>query len=72
MSKLVGRQCARCAVPFVGVAYTMSFFNTDLICLDCQEKEANHPRYKEAVDREIAACEAGDYNFVGIGKPGDL
>ena len=51
---------------------TMSFFNTDIICMECGEKEQNHPKYKEAKEAEVQAVANGDYNFPGIGKPSDL
>jgi hypothetical protein len=50
----------------------MSKFNTDIICMDCKDKEREHPQFKRAVDAELAACMRGDYNFPGIGKPADL
>lgn len=46
---------------------TMSMFNTDVICMDCQKKEKQHPRYKEAVEAERNAVMNGDRNFQGIG-----
>jgi hypothetical protein len=45
----------------------MSRFNTQEICLECEEKEKQHPRYKEAVERELEAVKNGNYNFRGIG-----
>lgn len=51
---------------------TMSYFNTDIICMDCDEKERQHPKFKEAQAREEAAVRAGNFNFPGVGKPFDL
>ena len=65
-------QCNRCGASFANRAHTMSFFNTDMICMDCVQKERKHPRYKEAHDTECEAVRRGDYNFPGIGKPEDL
>ena len=45
----------------------MSRLNTDIICLDCEEKEKKHPRYEEAREAELDACRRGDFNFPGIG-----
>ena len=45
----------------------MSRFNTEIICLDCEEKEKKHPRYEEARETELDACRRGDFNFPGIG-----
>jgi hypothetical protein len=50
----------------------MSTFNTELICMPCQTKERAHPEYKRAVDAELSAVRAGNYNFPGTGKPKDL
>jgi hypothetical protein len=50
----------------------MSRFNTDWICLACEEKERAHPLYKKASEAELAAVRSGDFNFKGIGKPADL
>lgn len=63
------KDCARC---HQASAMIMSFFNTDMICLDCQEKEKDHPRFEEARDAEVAAVRRGEANFPGIGKPEDL
>lgn len=46
---------------------TMSRFNTQMICLGCEEEERSRPDYKDAVEAEIAAIRNGNYNFVGIG-----
>ncbi len=45
----------------------MSRFNEDCICMDCAKKEKEHPRYKEAVEAEMAAIKQGNMNFPGIG-----
>lgn len=47
----------------------MLFFNTDMICLDCEKEEKAHPKYTQAREAESAAIANGDYNFQGIGKP---
>jgi len=58
-------RCHRCGKE--SLIHTMSRFNTDLICMECEEAEHAHPRYQEAVETEAAACRRGDYNFPGIG-----
>jgi len=63
-------ECKRCGKD--KGAFTMSRFNTDRICMDCQEKEKAHPDYPKAVEAELAQCKQGNYNFEGIGKPADL
>jgi len=50
----------------------MSIFNTEMICLDCKEREIRHPKYKEAQEAELKSIRNGNYNFHGIGKPKDL
>jgi hypothetical protein len=50
----------------------MSKFNLDIICMDCKQKERNHPDYDRADKAECDAVRSGNYNFPGIGKPGDL
>jgi hypothetical protein len=50
----------------------MSRFNTEHCCLHCLAAEKAHPDYPKAVEAELAAVKAGDYNYPGIGKPSDL
>lgn len=64
------RECCRCHEPLE--AFTMSRFNTDEICIPCLEREQKHPKYQEAYDAELKACQNGNYNFLGIGCPPDL
>jgi hypothetical protein len=49
--------------------HKMSWFNTDLICLDCSAVEEKHPDYQRAKDADSFACTQGNYNFAGIGWP---
>jgi hypothetical protein len=58
-------KCQRCGVK--SNASTMSWFNTDLICMDCADKEKNHPKYQEAKDRENEEVQKGNLNYEGIG-----
>ena len=62
--------CDRCGQETI--SQSMSFFNTDMCCHDCLEKEKKHPKYQEARDAEEAAVRRGETNFPGIGKPPDL
>lgn len=62
--------CMRCHKP--SDIFTMSRFNTDRICLDCQKKEKAHKDYQKAVEAEAEQVRRGNYNFIGIGKPADL
>ena len=63
--------CNRCG-GCDGSVLIMSFFNTDMICPDCQDREKAHPKYEEARERECDEVLKGNYNFPGIGKPADL
>ena len=59
------KHCDRCGA--ILTTRIMSMFNEDVICLDCKEKERQHPDYKKAQDAEIAEVRKGNYNFQGIG-----
>jgi hypothetical protein len=37
------------------MAYIMSMYNTQWICMDCKDKEQKRDDYQEAVDRDVAA-----------------
>ena len=63
------KNCDRCGKPLDGLR-TMSRFNTDTICMDCEAAERKRPDYEAAREAELAAVRAGDYNFKGIGLRG--
>jgi hypothetical protein len=50
----------------------MSFFNTQMCCSRCIERERAHPKYAEAREAEEMALKSGNRNFDGIGLPNDL
>jgi len=50
----------------------MSRFNTDMICMECEDRERAHPKYAEAAAAELRQVRAGNYNYAGVGKPHDL
>lgn len=58
-------KCDRCGKETR--SHIMSRFNTQDICMECNEAETKHPRYREACEAEEAAVRRGDYNFPGIG-----
>ena len=56
--------CHRCGVA--SYVHTMSFFNTELICLKCDDAEKADPEYKQAVEAERAEVMKGNMNYPGI------
>ena len=62
--------CQRCRKPTT--VYSMSFFNTQDICLECQKREQAHPLYAHAKEVEYRHVKNGNLNFAGIGLPVDL
>lgn len=50
----------------------MSYFNEDMCCMECLEKEKQHKDYEKAKEIELQHVKNKDYNFKGIGKPSDL
>lgn len=55
------KNCDRCTAPMT--LPTVSRFNTEEICVVCQQREVAHPKYKEACDTKLAQ---------GIGCPDEL
>ena len=64
-------RCERCGTEVQGLT-TASWFNEQMICLDCDEKEHAHPDIERAKAAERKACARGDFNFRGLGLPPDL
>ncbi len=67
---LANRLCDRCSeqpTSLVG-----SYFNEDMLCKICVEKEQKHPLYEEAKRKEIEEVFKGNMNYEGIGLPNDL
>jgi len=62
--------CDRCSQETKVI--TGSYFNTEMICMKCDEKERTHPDYETARNIEAGHVRQGNYNFQGIGKPKDL
>jgi hypothetical protein len=56
--------CQRCSKETN--AHTMSWFNTDIICMSCAEAEKKEPGFEEAKRAEHEAVRGGDYNFRGV------
>jgi hypothetical protein len=64
------KKCERCFKE--NAALTGSMFNTQMICLECEEEERKHPKYEEARKKENEEVKKGNYNYPGIGLPNDL
>lgn len=62
--------CDRCGRQAMGT--TMSYFNLETICLDCDRTERTHPLFEKARRAEEEAVRRGDLNFPGIGLPPQL
>ena len=62
--------CDRCSGKTDVV--TMSWFNTEMICKSCSERESKHHLIKKAKEVERAELLKGNRNFEGIGLPDDL
>lgn len=63
-------KCQRCGVETS--VTIMSMFNEQIICMDCKDKEVEHPLYKGAREAEVEQVRQGNYNFKGVGKPSNL
>lgn len=64
--------CDRCGVKFGARGSTVSWFNTDRICMECSADEHDHPDIGKAKEAEHAAVKRGNYDFGGIGLPNDF
>ena len=67
---MLSNQCERCERQ--NQVLTGSWFNTQMICPQCQQLETEHPLYEKAKRVENEHCFNGNYNFEGIGLPKDL
>jgi len=63
-------KCDRCFKDVT--VHSMSYFNTDTICMECKAKERAHPDFQKAIDRENEEVKKGNFGYPGIGKPNDL
>lgn len=57
--------CPRCGTSLG--SFTQSWFNTEIICIQCQTDEQQAPNYADAKQAEAAAVRRGNYNYPGIG-----
>lgn len=63
------KPCTRCDAPHPAVV-TMSWFNLDVICMDCSNQEAGHPDFAHAKAVENEQVRKGNLNYEGVGWPG--
>lgn len=61
-------RCQRCGRETA--VSTGSYFDTSMLCPDCEEAERDHPDYGWVREQEEAAVRRGDYNWPGPGWPG--
>lgn len=57
-------QCDRCNQETK--THSMSWFNTDQICLKCKSEESEHPLYKKAKEIENEEVKKGNHNYPGL------
>jgi hypothetical protein len=50
----------------------MSWFNIQMICKSCDEKELSHKDIEKAKAKDLEQFKQGNYNYEGIGLPSDL
>ena len=62
--------CDRCGSE--SLSSTGSYFNTQMICGECDRRERAHPQFANAQRVEGEAVRRGDFNFAGVGLPSDL
>ncbi len=60
--------CERCGQETR--VFTMSWFNTEMICRDCDFKESQMKEIKHAKEVELQECLKGNFNFRGVGFSG--
>jgi hypothetical protein len=62
------KECDRCKKATH--TYTMSWFNEDYICMQCNDEEEKHPDFEFAKNVEVAYTRRGNMNYPGVGYPG--
>lgn len=66
---MIPTECDRCKSKVK--SYTLSWFNTDYICMNCRIAEEKHPDIELAKATDINELRKGNYNYEGIGYPGE-
>lgn len=62
-------KCERCRK--LDKVTTGSYFDTAIICMNCETLEQKHPEYAKAKQVESEEVRRGNYNYRGIGLPSD-
>lgn len=62
-------KCERCGKQ--AKVTTGSYFDTSIICMECDALEEKHPEHKRAKQIETDEVRRGNYNYSGIGLPSD-
>ena len=57
--------CQRCGKETTTT--TMSWYNEQMICMECDKAEQNRSDIKEAKEADRNAINNGNYNYKGIG-----
>lgn len=57
-------KCSRCQKETK--THSMSYLNTDEICMECKEEEKGHPLYEKAKKIELEHVKRGEYNYKGM------
>ncbi len=68
---IITMRCERCGKTDV-TSVTVSYFNTQIICENCESTERAHPEFRTAKNAELDAILKGDLFYKGIGLPKDL
>lgn len=59
--------CPRCGEPDWELGHSLSYFNTEDVCLACKAEEHLAPGFDAAYSAETVAVMEKNYNFQGVG-----
>ncbi len=62
--------CDRCKIETN--TFSVSYFNTDSICTECEKIESVHPLFQPAKRANDDAICRGEFDFEGVGLPDDF
>ena len=58
--------CDRCNADLEKTPKTLSYMNCDVICVDCQISEREHPLFEIAKQKEFEEVRKRNYNYPGL------